>query len=224
MGLAFLAMPFLSSALASGLKVVRQDGGVTATLNGLSFPSSLTRELKSGLTTHILIHFVLLENGTEAEHRDIDVAVRYDLWDENFPMTETADRTVLRQQVFLTLDQVTTFLGNITVPRVFATARFSPGRAYELSAQVLLNPIEKERMESLKRWVADNSASEKPSNPASTAPLGQGPNAPPAATRPQSMFDRIFQQYAAGLDYSAVWRQNLTFGPFTLQDLSRDRE
>jgi hypothetical protein len=221
--LAALSILLLAPSLGAELTVSRQGDSVTAILRRLAFPATLPKDLKSGLTTHLLVHLTLLENGRAAEQRDIDVAVRYDLWDENFPLTETADRTVLSAQVFTTLDQVTRFLENITLPQVVPAGRLVAGRIYTLSALVLLNPIEKERMEQLKQWVAENSASERPATPASTAPLGNGPSAPPAVAPPESVFDRIFQQYASGLANSAVWRQTLVSAPFTLEDLSRDR-
>lgn len=221
--LAALPILLLAPAVGAELTVSRAGGSITTTLQGLAFPPTLPRDLKSGLTTHLLVHLTLLENGRAEEQKDIDVAVRYDLWDENFPLTETADRTVLRSQVFATLDQVTRFLENITVPRAVPTTRLVPGRTYTLSAQVLLNPIERERMERLKQWVDENSATEKPSTPPFAAPLGDGPSAPPASATPESLFDRIFQQYASGQERSSAWRQTLLSAPFTVKDLSRDR-
>lgn len=221
--LAALWILLLTPAVGAQLTVSRAGGSITTAVRGLAFPPTLPRDLKSGLTTHLLIHLTLLENGRAEAQKDIDVAVRYDLWDEDFPLTEVADGTVLRSQVFATLDQVTRFLENITLPQAVPTTRLVPGRTYTLSAQVLLNPIERERMERLKQWVEENSASEKPSTPPFTAPLGNEPSAPPAAATPESLFDRIFQQYASGLERSSAWRQTLVSTPFTLEDLSRDR-
>jgi hypothetical protein len=213
---------FASPALGAELTVAREGGSITAVLRGLAFPPTLPKDLESGLTTHLLVRLTLLENGRTEEQRDIDVAVRYDLWDENFPLRETADGSVLRSQVFTTLDQVTRFLENIRLPQALPAARLLPGSTYTLSAQVLLNPIERQRMERLKQWVAENSASERAATPVSSAPLGNGPSAPPAVAPPESLFDRIFQQYASGLESSSVWRQTLVSAPFRLEDLSRD--
>jgi hypothetical protein len=221
--LAALSILLLNPTLGAELTASRENGSITAVLRGLAFPPTLPKDLKSGLTTHLLVRLTLLENGRAEEQRDIDVAVRYDLWDENFPLTETAGRTVLRSQVFATLDQVTRFLENVTLPQALSAARILPGRTYTLSAQVLLNPIERERMERLKQWVAENGASERPATPVSSAPLGSGPSAPPAVAPPESLFDRIFQQYASGLEASSAWRQTLVSAPFTLEGLSRDR-
>lgn len=221
--LAALSILLLAPALGAELTVAREGGSITIVLRGLAFPPTLPKDLTSGLTTHLLVRLTLLENGRAEEQRDIDVAVRYDLWDEDFPLTEAADRTVLHSQVFTTLDQVTRFLENIALRRALPAARLVPGRTYTLSAQVLLNPIERDRMERLKRWVAENGASERPATPVSTAPLGNGPGAPPAVAPPESLFDRIFQQYASGQESSSVWRQTLVSAPFTLQGLSRDR-
>lgn len=220
--LAVLSILLLAPALGAELTVAQQGGSITPVLRGLEFPPTLPNDLKSGLTTHLLVRLTLLENGRAEEQRDIDVAVRYDLWDENFPLTETADGSVLRSQVFTTLDQVTRFLENIRLPQAVPAARLLPGRTYTLSAQVLLNPIERQRMERLKQWVAENSASERAATPVSSAPLGNGPSAPAAVAPPESLFDRIFQQYASGLESSSVWRQTLVSAPFRLEDLSRD--
>lgn len=220
---AALSTLLLAPALAAQLSVSLESHSLTAVIRGLVFPPTLPKDLKSGLTTHLLVRLTLLEDGHAAEQRDIDVAVRYDLWDENFPLTETAGGTVLRAQVFTTLDQVTTFLENITLPQALSAGTLVRGQTYTLSAQVLLNPIERERIERLRQWVAENGASEKPAASASTAPLGNGPSPPPTVAPPDSLFDRIFQQYASGLESSAVWRETLVSAPFTLEDLSRDR-
>jgi hypothetical protein len=218
-----LSLLLLAPAMGAELTVSRAGGSITAVLRGLAFPPTLPKDLESGLTTHLLVHLTLLENGRTVEQRDIDVAVRYDLWDENFPLTEGADRTVLRSQVFTTLGQVTQFLENIVLSQALPAGRLVPGRTYTLSAQVLLNPIERERMERLKKWVAENGASERPATPVSNSPLGNGPSAPAAVAPPQSLFDRIFQQYASGQESSSVWRQTLVSAPFTLAGLASDR-
>jgi len=221
--LAALSILLLTPAMGAQLTVSRAGGAITTALRGLAFPPTLPKDLKSGLTTHLLVHLTLLENGRAEEQRDIDVAVRYDLWDENFPLTEAAHRTVLYTQVFTTVEQVTRFLENMTLPQALPAARLVAGRTYTLSAQVLLNPIERERMEQLKKWVAENGASERPTAPVANASLGNGPSVPPAAAPPESLFDRIFQQYASGLENSSVWRQTLVSAPFRLEDLSHDR-
>lgn len=217
-GIALLGLLLVASASGAGLKVVREGNALSVVLQGLAYPPTLGRDLKSGLTTHILIHLEVLDSARTTAQRDIDVAVRYDLWDENFPLTETASGVVLRSQDFATLEQVMAFLDNLTIAQALTANRLIPGRAYTLRAQVLLNPIERERMERLKQWVAENSGSERPESSASTAPLGRGAGAPPAIAPPDSVFNRIFQQYASGVATSAVWHQTVVCPPFTLQD------
>jgi len=218
--LALIGMLLLSPSWGAELRISRVGTGLGVVLQGMAYPPTLTKDLKSGLTTHLLIHLTLLHDTRAEAQRDIDVAVHYDLWDENFPMTETADHAVLRSQDFATLEQLTAFLTNLAIPQALPTLHLVSGERYRLQAQILLNPIERERMERLKQWVADNAASERPASPTPTAPLGRGASVPPAVAPPDSVFNRIFQQYASGVDSPATWQQTLVSSPFVLQDLT----
>src|SRR5262245_3006800 len=79
--------------------------------------------------------------------------------------------------------------------------------ALVLKAEVLLNPIDRERMEAIRKWVEEN-----------TAPTTRGLNgtSPAGNTSPSAnaIFNRIFEQYAIGGDFAAVWKESLTSQSF----------
>jgi hypothetical protein len=81
------------------------------------------------------------------------------------------------------------------------------------TAPGLLDPIEKARMEEIRKWVAEN---DRPSPPDATS-LSAGLPAPRSTSA--RLFNRIFEQYAAGASVAATWKQTVSSKPFKLEEL-----
>jgi hypothetical protein len=82
----------------------------------------------------------------------------------------------------------------------------------QIHADVLLNPIDRERMDKIRQWVAAN-----------TTGSSSGPQSATRTTSASSeLFARIFEQYAAGKDVASVWRRTLASRPFRLDELTDD--
>jgi hypothetical protein len=107
------------------------------------------------------------------------------------------------------LDEMQAALRNLRLPRLFTTAGMSATQAHTLTAEVLLNPLDRERMEMIRKWVAENSI-----GPADIGGHDAGGGLSVA------IFNRIFEQYAKGADIAAVWRETSTSQPFRLEELS----
>jgi hypothetical protein len=85
----------------------------------------------------------------------------------------------------------------LPLPGLFDTRKLAEGRDYLLRVELLLNPIDREKMRAIRKWVAQN-----------TAPAigdDQGISAS------NSVFNRIFEQYADS-DLAAAWRVTLNAG------------
>jgi hypothetical protein len=77
-----------------------------------------------------------------------------------------------------------------------------------LTGEALLNPIEREKLALLRKWVSENTADTAPLNPVSPDPTGATPTTAQASNS-DSLLDRIFDQYARGDDIAASWKVTL---------------
>src|SRR5262245_5835164 len=71
-------------ALAAELTPFLYEEQLCARIVGTSFPENLSKELTSGLTNRILVRVVLSAGGETIGQKSVELAIRYDLWDENF--------------------------------------------------------------------------------------------------------------------------------------------
>jgi hypothetical protein len=174
---------------------------IGARLAGLSFPDSLNKDLRSGLTNRVLIRVMLNEQDKLHGTRSIEVAIKYDLWDETFSVVQRRDEAVVNEQVLKAQSEVLAYLRDLNLPDLFpAIANAGP---LTLRADVLLNPIQRERMEQIQKWVRENS---------SHVPLEGA-----AESTSNTMFNRIFEQYARGSDGAAEWRESTASEVFSVK-------
>jgi len=202
---------FLHTTLsfASQLVPTLDEQGVGVSIEGSAWPATLTKDLISGLTNRILVRVRLFRGAEFVQQRAVEIGVRYDLWDERFAMTVTLDGIETEARVFQTTEEMLAALHDLSVHGVFASTKFAAGQPHTITTEVLLNPIDRERMEVIRKWVAENSGGPTDIG-ASTAGGGWGIN----------VFNRIFEQYSKGADFAAVWRETAASRPFRLEDLS----
>jgi hypothetical protein len=112
------------------------------------------------------------------------------------------------------LDTVLARLQEAKLPSLFPESGVSQGVTHTLRAEVLLNPIDAERMEKIRKWVAENS----------TYAPGQS-GVPDASTSNTSndLFNRIFEQFASGASTAAAWRETAVSGPFRPESVPHER-
>jgi hypothetical protein len=189
------------------------DGRIGARLRGLAFPATLPKDLTSGLTSRILARIELRSGAQRAAQSSVEITVKYDLWDENFRVIVTIDRRVASDVLYLSLPEVRAFLQDARLPGLFS-AGVAPAEALTLHADVLLNPVDRERMDRIREWVKENStpAPSDPTSPDATAPVG--------TVTSNALFDRIFAQYAGGTDMAAAWHESVVSKPFRMEGLA----
>ena len=83
---------------------------------------------------------------------------------------------------------------------MFDAATLSATRELVLRVEVLLNPIGREKMRMIRKWVAQNNTPEA------------GPNQ--GISMSNAIFNRILDQYADGSDIAAAWRADVPARPF----------
>jgi hypothetical protein len=215
--LLLLFSPF--SALSAELTPFLQEHRLGVIVANARLPPALRKDLASGLTNEILIRVVLLQDAQPLTRKVVDIAVRYDLWEETFSMDTRVDDVIVDSKTYRQIDDVVSALVNLRLPGLFRFGQTAPRAELALTAELLFNPVEKERMEEIRRWVAENSGPALP-DPTSLRP---GLSSPAPASDSRALFNKIFEQYAAGASIAAAWKDTGTSKPFKLEEL-RDEQ
>jgi hypothetical protein len=208
-----MAMFALASAAATELTPLLSKGDLGVVLADVRFPASLDRDLMSGLTNRLLIRTTLEHTGRRVQ-RSTELAIRYDLWDERFTIETRLDGIATVNTTLAGVQEVRAYLRRLRFANLYETADLNRSTPLIVTAELLLNPIDRERMENIKKWVAENSTR------ASLDPAGAlGAN---DASLANALFNKIFEQYASGSDVAAIWQQRHSTLPFTLDALTDD--
>ena len=203
-------------AASAELTPVVRERTIGVHMTGIAWPSTLPKDLVSGLTNTLLIHVSLFAESRQLDQKTVLVAIKYDLWGEVFALTVTVDEKVISTRTDETQQQIDAFLANLDLPDLFATSKVPKDAAATLQVQVLLNPIERERLEAIKKWVIQNNTS----IPADTSGFG---DKRVGNSRSNELFNKIFEQYAEGADAAAAWTESLSSKPFKIAE-GRDEQ
>jgi len=214
--IACAALFALAAAGARAAEVVPfiENSMLGARVRDLDFPRTFPKDLTSGLTSHVLVRVTLRSPGHPDLQRVVELAVKYDLWEETFRFTLSVDGRVLVSETQVGRDTALARLRDARLPSLFPEGSLTPGVTYSLHADVLLNPIDAERMEKIRKWVAENSAY----TPGQSDVPGTG-----TTTASNEIFNRIFEQFAAGSRTAAIWRETVVSSPFKPESVPHER-
>jgi hypothetical protein len=183
-------------------------------LAGIAWPATLTKDLMSGLTNTLVMHVALWSDSRRLDQKTAVIAIKYDLWEETFSLTVTADEAVILTRNAETQPQIEAFLANLELPELFAASEIPKDKTATLRLEMLLNPIERERLEAIKRWVLENNTS----IPADTSGFS---DKRVGASSSNEVFNKIFEQYAGSAEVAATWRESLSSRPFKTSEVEQ---
>jgi hypothetical protein len=209
---AILALATLTNVRGAELAPTLEDGRLGGVLRAVNLPPTIKKDLVSGLTNRIVIRISLLSSRQIVAAATADVAVKYDLWDETFAVNIKNDHSVITRTGH-DVDDVITALANLSLPHLFQADSVPRSGPLQLQAEILFDPIEKARMEEIRKWVEENDHVPPP-DAASLSSILPAPRS--ASAR---LFNRIFEQYASGASLAATWKQTVVSKPFTMDDL-----
>jgi hypothetical protein len=207
--LAFALLGLLWSASSFAAEVLPIFDGQTlgVEIRGLQPPESLRKDLVSGLTNRMLIRITLLSGPQVLAQRAAELTVRYDLWDEVFRLNTLVDGATVSSRTVKSAEDALSFLRNTRLERLFPQNASMRAGALVLKTEALLNPIDRERMDAIRKWVRENTAP--------VSPGLEGPSGRTGSASANAIFNRIFDQYATGPDYATIWKDALTSRAFT---------
>jgi hypothetical protein len=203
-----------NAAAPAELTPVVGEHTIGAHMGGIAWPATLAEDLVSGLTNTLLVHVALLSDSKQLDQKTAVIAIKYDLWEERFALTVAVNNAVILARNHETQPQIDAFLANLELPELFAVSDVPKDRAATLQAEVLLNPIERERLEAIKKWVLENNVS----IPADTSGFS---DKRVGNSRANEVFNKIFEQYAQGAEVAASWKVSLSSKPFKTPQVER---
>jgi hypothetical protein len=208
-GLALLLCLWCAQSGAADVSVAMAGDDLGVALASLELPAGIERELTSGLTNRFYARTSLLDGDTVLQQRAAEIAIRYDLWDQKFDVVTTIENSIVDSRRLDGVAEVRAFFAPLRLGHLYHVAGLPAARPLKIRIELLLNPIEREKLRMIRKWVAGNSTPDVGSD--------QG------ISMSNVIFNRIFEQYADGRDVAAVWRVDVSSTPFRLDALPREK-
>jgi hypothetical protein len=199
--------------VAAQLTPYAKDQRLGVVIKTIGLPETFPKDLVSGLTNKLLIRVALISGSKVVEQTTAEISLKYDLWDETFAVTSTVNGVVLDTRTYKTFMEVRALLTELRLPGLFARADVPGADPVVMRAEILLNPIERERLAAIRRWVAQNSTYTPSDMDGFGSAKGVG------SSRSNAIFNRIFEQYSQGMDLVAAWKETVTSEPFKIGDI-----
>jgi hypothetical protein len=119
-----------------------------------AFTKKITENLQSGLPTRLVIQISLEKKGKKkpVSYWARTVSVVYDLWAEVYIITVEDNRGRRRAKVS-TVDEVIDLAGKVSRCQIADVSGLAPG-PYRLRTLIEVNPVSKEMIENIRRWLA----------------------------------------------------------------------
>jgi hypothetical protein len=119
-----------------------------------AFTDKIMKKLRSGLPTRIVIQLSLEKKGKNKPvgYWARTVSVVYDLWEEVYIVTVEDNRGRRRAKVSST-DEVVDLAGKLSRCQVADVGGLPPG-FYRIRSLIEVNPVSKEMIENIRRWLA----------------------------------------------------------------------
>ena len=171
-----------------------------ASIVGLPFPATLTRDLTSGFENRIFIRISVVSSGKVIVRRDAVITAKYDLWEEQFTVQKFVGDALVAKMTFKQAQEVLAYLGRVELDDLFAVDSVQQGQDIAMQAEVSINPVEREKIERVRKWVAGNSM---------PGAVGADPAGAPLIAKPNDLFNKIFDQYTRGEDIVATWKMTV---------------
>ena len=89
--IALLVLLANAGAEAAEVSATLDDGKLGARVDALSYPATLPKELTSGLTNRLYARVSLADARATVGQKVVEIAIRYDLWDQKFSVVSTMD-------------------------------------------------------------------------------------------------------------------------------------
>lgn len=176
-------------------------------LQNIPIPEDLLKkELKTGLTTTLIIETVLTDQNQALQRQRAVVNTFFELWEERYQL-EIATAYGKKEQTHREIMSLLTSLRNLNILKIGKRAGAQGPGPYQVQVKYLLNPIDKSKSEKIRKWISENRASGFGAS--QTAGAANSPG-----IRFTQLFDSILDQYFSENGRSAKWEFTVESVPF----------
>lgn len=204
------------------------------TVDDINYPYAIKdNELSSGLPNNISLILSISQQNKKIFVIKLNYQITYDLWDEIYTVRITDSVGGNSTQLFKYHGELMAYITQIKLNSSMAVTRLQDGITYQLSGQVLVNPVKTERIDKIRTWIASSqgydidlnaskhtvvSVSSAPSAPSSSTKvdakkiINQGARLEKigsARPRFQKLFDKILEQYMTADKVPALWHSQI---------------
>ena len=116
-------------AEAADITPVVRDRHIGARVRGLALPDSLRKDLRSGLTNRLLLRITLLAGDQTLANANVEIALKYDLWDERFRSQLTVNGMPRNAPELRSVDDAWNWLADLSLTPLFDRPATAAGTA-----------------------------------------------------------------------------------------------
>jgi hypothetical protein len=206
------------NAQAMSVTPAINKGQLSVTVGEIQYPKTkLSKALNSGLPNNISLWLTLTHNSEQVQAIHLNHQITYDLWDEVYLVQSQSSTGVQSSHTVNSLEQLLQILSSMTLDNIMPGRTIKASSGYQLKAQVIVNPVQIDRIKKIQAWIASSNGHKKPSTVLAHKPVGLGANASAvdfgvsatgvASTGPrfQKLFDKILEQYTQSDEIPALW-------------------
>lgn len=209
---AFILIFLMLKAESAELKPFIKNDHLGLNITDMDLPPNLKRDLKSGLTNKFLILTTAKCEPNIKLESNLEIAMKYDLWEGSFSATLIQNQGEVKKMKYSSLLDILNYLGKIRLENIFPMKQVSSCKILTITSDILFDPISKEKLEKIKKWVNENSTP----NPVGTGNTGN-------LSRSGRIFSQIFEQYANGESVGSFWKTQLLTEPFSPSELKYEK-
>jgi hypothetical protein len=214
----FLIFGGFTSIAFAKVDVRQQGGNITYRLEQEPFLSEKSKkELSSGISTQMVILAKLVEVPERTITQQIvSMDAKYNLWDENFRLQHSnGDKKILKTQAELEIA-----IQNPGPFILFQVNELKSNAAYRVDVIQTINPLEAERLESVRNWVIG----QKVSIQAASSAKDQASRGGGADSAFSELFYGLWKRASAGEVLVGEVRRELQSPTFTKSTLRTNKE
>jgi len=245
-----LASVILFASVAQSIEISARiaDNKLIVIVDDIKYPNSIIdKELRSGLPNDISL--ILSINQQEKKIIAIrqNYQITYDLWDEIYTVKITKNTVANSTRRLKSHAELMAFINRIELNSKEAFAQLKTGMTYQLRGQVMINPVETERIDKIRAWIASSqghaidpkaekhavvslsspsSVHSSPTNLDAKTIINQGKmleNIGSARPRFQKLFDQILEQYITSDQVPALWHSQVSTQRVNLTSLRSEK-
>ncbi|WOH38272.1 hypothetical protein RI844_03275 [Thalassotalea fonticola] len=218
------------SNMAYGVEIEHRvmNNSLMVTISDINYPQNLIEnELTSGLPNNFTVIFSVKNKKGVHYVKSITYQITFDLWDEIYLIKTISDNVNSDVRTLSKKADIIDFINKIRFESAEILTGLTKNQAYEITAQVLVNPVNTQRIEKIRRWIAssqgfselsEDSQHNRSPRPISTPSASSSANVTDtgiggsARPRFQKLFDQIMEQYMELKETPALWKSDVASG------------